>query len=98
MTTSNTTEKSSLETPIRNSSRIQARLLSRSDAARYLGVGTTLFSGLVYSGIMPPGKALGAKRVAWDILELDRAIDELPEAATGLSRSTISDPYEDVRP
>jgi predicted DNA-binding transcriptional regulator AlpA len=75
--------------------RITPRLLRRADAAYYVGVGVTLFDTLVTSGLLPSPKAIGKKRVAWDMRELDRAIDELPEAPSQADTQT-TDPYLDV--
>ncbi|WP_441232664.1 helix-turn-helix transcriptional regulator [Bradyrhizobium sp. 1200_D9_N1_1] len=54
------------------------RGLSRDEAARYIGVGTTKFDELVASGQMPRPKRVGA-RVIWDRLRLDAAFSDLPE-------------------
>ena len=53
------------------------RGLSRTEAARYLGIGTTTFDGLVKDGAMPKPKIIGARRV-WDRHKVDAAFDELP--------------------
>jgi len=83
---------------IQRGRQIQPRLLCRADAALYTGVGVTLFDGLVAEGLMPRPKAIGAKRIGWDILELDRAIDELPEVvAPSRFAGSAPDPYQDVR-
>lgn len=58
---------------------LSPRLVGRADAAYYVGVGTTLFDDLVRQGMMPRPKAIGSRRL-WDLRELDKAIDELPEA------------------
>jgi hypothetical protein len=57
---------------------LSPRLVARADAAYYVGVGTTLFEDLVRQGMMPRPKAIGSRRL-WDLRELDKAIDELPE-------------------
>jgi hypothetical protein len=62
---------------------ISPRLVARADAAHYVGVGTTLFDELVRQGMMPRPKAIGTRRL-WDLRELDKAIDELPEAGTSV--------------
>ncbi len=55
------------------------RGMNRLEAARYVGVGTTLFDKLVADGRMPkPRRADG--RVIWDREELDRAFSALPRA------------------
>jgi excisionase family DNA binding protein len=53
------------------------RGLSRSEAAAYLGIGTTLFDRMVQDGRMPKPKAIGDRKV-WDLRALDRAFDALP--------------------
>jgi hypothetical protein len=55
------------------------RGLSRIDAARYLGIGTTLFDEMVADGRMPKPKTINNRRV-WDRLALDAAFADLPEA------------------
>lgn len=54
------------------------RGLSREDAARYVGVGTSLFDRLVAEGRMPKPKHIG-KRVVWDRFKLDAAFADLGE-------------------
>jgi predicted DNA-binding transcriptional regulator AlpA len=52
--------------------------LSRDEAARYIGVGTTLFDRLVWERRMPKPIRIG-KRVIWDRLRLDAAFSDLGE-------------------
>ncbi|MFN4017669.1 MAG: helix-turn-helix transcriptional regulator [Reyranella sp.] len=54
------------------------RGLSREEAARYIGVGTTTFDGLVADGRMPKPMRLG-KRVIWDRLKIEAAFADLDE-------------------
>lgn len=54
------------------------RGLSRDEAARYIGVGTTTFDGLVADGRMPKPMRLG-KRVIWDRLKIEAAFADLDE-------------------
>lgn len=54
------------------------RLLSRVEAAEYVGVSPTLFDALVRERTMPPPKRLHA-RVLWDRLRLDQAVAALPD-------------------
>jgi predicted DNA-binding transcriptional regulator AlpA len=74
---------------------IQPRLISRRDAAEYLGIGTTTFDGLVQRELMPRPKTIGRRRV-WDLQQIDRAIDELPEV--DIQNQTVApyDPLLDV--
>jgi predicted DNA-binding transcriptional regulator AlpA len=75
------------------------RLLSRGEAAHYFGIGTTLFDSLVQKGVIPKPKAIGEWRLCWDRYELDKAIDEFPEAgARSRTHNEVSvDPFDDVR-
>ncbi|MEP9370604.1 hypothetical protein [Mesorhizobium sp. KR1-2] len=57
------------------------RGLSRSLAALYVGVGTTLFDEMVEDGRMPKPKRVN-NRTIWDRVELDIAFTELPSAPT----------------
>jgi predicted DNA-binding transcriptional regulator AlpA len=53
------------------------RGLSRDDAARYLGLGATLFDQLVADGRLPQPRKVNT-RVVWDRHELDLAFADLP--------------------
>jgi hypothetical protein len=53
------------------------RGLSREEAARYVGVGTTKFDEMVVDGRMPKPKLIDS-RVVWDRMALDAAFSELP--------------------
>lgn len=57
------------------------RGLSRDEAARYVGIGPTLFDELVQTGRMPRPLRVG-KRAIWDRLKLDAAFADLDEAST----------------
>jgi hypothetical protein len=56
---------------------IEPRGLDRSSAARYVGIGVTLFDLMVFDGRMPKPRIINARRV-WDRRELDNAFDALP--------------------
>lgn len=58
------------------------RGLSREEAARYIGVGTTKFDELIAERIMPRPRQVGG-RVVWDRAELDMAFSELPHQGAG---------------
>lgn len=64
------------------------RGFSREEAARYVGVGTTTFDGLVQEGRMPRPMRLG-KRVIWDRLKIEAAFADLDEGAreNGIDRA-----------
>jgi predicted DNA-binding transcriptional regulator AlpA len=53
------------------------RGLSREEAARYVGVGTTKFDELVGDRRMPKPRRIDGRTV-WDRVELDIAFSELP--------------------
>lgn len=55
------------------------RGLSREEAARYIGVGTTLFDRLVAERRMPRPIRVG-KRVIWDRFKVDDAFTQLGES------------------
>ena len=52
------------------------RGLSRSEAAGYIGIGTTLFDKMVEAGQMPRPKRIGVRNV-WDRFEVDLAFGRL---------------------
>jgi predicted DNA-binding transcriptional regulator AlpA len=54
------------------------RLISREASAAYASVSPTTFDEMVRDGRMPRAKRLGERRHAWDVRELDVAIDQLP--------------------
>ncbi|WP_198960931.1 hypothetical protein [Bradyrhizobium sp. UFLA03-84] len=54
------------------------RLIGRDAAAAYVCVSPTLFDQLVQNGTMPAAKRLTDNRSAWDVRELDIAVDHLP--------------------
>jgi predicted DNA-binding transcriptional regulator AlpA len=54
------------------------RLISREAAAAYLCVSPNTFDEMVKNGQMPRARLLGERRRAWDVRQLDIAIDELP--------------------
>jgi len=54
------------------------RLISREAAAAYICVSPNTFDEMVKNGQMPRARLLGERRRAWDVRQLDIAIDELP--------------------
>lgn len=58
------------------------RGLSRLEAASYVGVGATMFDGMVNKGQMPKPIRMGG-RVLWDIRALDVAFDRLSTQDVG---------------
>lgn len=58
--------------------------LSRTDAARYVGVSGTTFDELVAKGEMPlPRRYRNCRRLVWLRRELDVALEELPVDGSG---------------
>lgn len=53
------------------------RGLSREEAARYVGVGATLFDEMVADGRMPKPKRANS-RTLWDRVQLDAYFSDLP--------------------
>lgn len=53
-------------------------MLRRERAAAYLDISPGHFDALVRSGALPPPKRLGAAVKAWDALDLDARVDNLP--------------------
>lgn len=54
------------------------RGMSREEAARYIGVGSTKFDEMVSDGRMPRAKRVDG-RVVWDRIKLDMAFSDLPD-------------------
>ena len=54
------------------------RLISRDAAAAYVGVSPNTFDKMVADGLMPNPRRLTERRLAWDVRQLDAAIDRLP--------------------
>ncbi|WP_421477519.1 helix-turn-helix transcriptional regulator [Agrobacterium tumefaciens] len=52
--------------------------MSRDEAARYIGVGTTKFDQMVKDGRMPKPKRIDGRTV-WDRIKLDDAFTRLPD-------------------
>jgi predicted DNA-binding transcriptional regulator AlpA len=59
------------------------RLLRRLNAAEYLALGPTLFDEMVADGRLPKPRQVSAGRVAWDVRELDAAVDDMPKVGEG---------------
>lgn len=57
---------------------ITPRGLSRTQAARYIGIGTTLFDDMVRDGRMPQPVRINS-RTLWDRYALDAAFDALSD-------------------
>ncbi|MBS0528672.1 MAG: hypothetical protein JSS22_04695 [Proteobacteria bacterium] len=59
------------------------RLISRDAAAAYICVSPTIFDEMVADGRMPAARKLTVRRIAWDVRELDSAVDRLPRWSNG---------------
>ena len=54
------------------------RLICRDAAAAYVGVSPNTFDKMIADGLMPSPRRLTERRLAWDMRQLDTAIDRLP--------------------
>jgi predicted DNA-binding transcriptional regulator AlpA len=54
------------------------RLICREAAAAYVAVSPTTFDKMVDDGLMPHPRRLTERRLAWDLRQLDAAVDRLP--------------------
>jgi len=54
------------------------RLIGRDDAAAYVGVSPNTFDKMIADELMPKPRQLTERRLAWDVRQLDAAIDRLP--------------------
>lgn len=59
------------------------RGLSREEAARYVGIGTSKFDEMVADRRMPKPKRIDG-RVVWDRIALDAAFSDLPSEAANM--------------
>jgi excisionase family DNA binding protein len=55
------------------------RMLSRREAALYVGVSCTTFDNMIEAGLMPKALRIG-RRILWDLHDLDGALDALRDA------------------
>jgi predicted DNA-binding transcriptional regulator AlpA len=72
---------------------LKPRLITREAAAAYICVSATVFDQMVRAGSMPKPKILVGRRRAWDVSELDIAIDLLPSDGNDLG---IDETWSDV--
>jgi predicted DNA-binding transcriptional regulator AlpA len=63
------------------------RLISREAAAAYVCVCPNTFDRMIDKGRMPRPRVLGDKRKAWDVRELDLAVEALPRDGEELASS-----------
>ncbi len=55
----------------------ERRGLDHVESATYVGVSVGLFDEMVRDGRLPPAMAIGGRRLLWDRVQLDKAIDRL---------------------
>jgi predicted DNA-binding transcriptional regulator AlpA len=67
------------------------QLIGREAAAAYVCVSPNTFDQMVADGMMPRPRRLSERRVAWDVRELDVAVDRLPVETAGAGDETWSD-------
>lgn len=65
------------------------RGLSREQAARHVGVGSTKFDEMVSDGRMPKPKKIDGRKV-WDRIAVEAAFSDLPDDTTNLWDGTLS--------
>ena len=70
------------------------RLISREASAAYVNVSPTTFDDMVLDGRMPPPKRLAGRRRAWDVRELDAAVDQLP--SDGIHAASTDETWGDI--
>jgi predicted DNA-binding transcriptional regulator AlpA len=74
-------------------SQLAPRLIGREAAAAYVNLSPTVFDRLVSEGRMPKPRQLTPHRKAWDVRELDVAVDNLPKE--GESAGNADDGWDD---
>jgi predicted DNA-binding transcriptional regulator AlpA len=67
------------------------RLINLEAAAAYVCVSPNTFKQMVDDGRMPKPRRLSDHRNAWDVRELDAAVDRLPADTAGSGDDTWSD-------
>jgi predicted DNA-binding transcriptional regulator AlpA len=74
-------------------STLPPRLINREAAAAYVSLSPNKFDELVKNGGMPRPKRLSSRRLAWDVRELDIAVDRLPNSG---DEKPDDDTWDDV--
>ena len=72
------------------------RMRPRKDAAHYVGVCPALFDRMVRNGTLPQPIRFGRRKV-WDLVALDRRLDELSRLAAPAHRSAKTAIMEAIR-
>ena len=72
------------------------RLISRDAAAAYVGVSPNTFDKMIADGLMPNPRQLTERRLAWDVRQLDAAIDRLPVDGGADTDTTTDHSWDDI--
>ncbi len=67
------------------------RLIDRAASAAFISVCPNTFDQMVKDGRMPKPKALSGRRIAWDVHDLDRAVNSLPVVGDTVADNTWND-------
>jgi len=71
--------------------RLAPRLIDRAASAAYISVCPNMFDQMVKDGRMPKPKVLSRRRIAWDVHDLDRAVNSLPVQGNTVVDNTWDD-------
>lgn len=77
------------QSPSRDAYSYPPRGMSRGEAARYIGVGTTKFDEMVADKRMPKPKRIDGRTV-WDRIQLDAAFSDLPDDGVNMIDELLS--------
>ena len=72
------------------------RLIGRDAAAAYVGVSPNTFDKMINDGLMPNPRRLTERRLAWDMRQLDTAIDRLPIDGDADTDTTDDHSWDDI--
>ena len=72
------------------------RLIHRDAAAAYAGISPNHFDRLIVEGLMPAPRRLSERRLAWDVRQLDAAIDFLPVDGEVANDATDDTSWADI--
>jgi predicted DNA-binding transcriptional regulator AlpA len=75
---------------------VAPRLIGRDDAAAYVGVSPNTFDKMIADGLMPRPRRLTERRLAWDLRQLDAAIDRLPSDGDDDTDATDDHSWDDI--
>ena len=72
------------------------RLICRDAAAAYVCVSPNTFDKMIADGLMPRPRRLTERRLAWDLRQLDAAIDRLPIDGDADTDATDDHSWDDI--